>query len=347
MLMKELVAPDFGKVELCPFDLPDQPPADAMRVRNTHGAEKHGTMISFYRGHGNSRGTWDDDRKMHTGAGIQWAFPIGLGNMQVGIVEEVGGQVEGYAKGDRVVHFGNFRPIADVSPAVAWKIDADTSWKAATCLDPATFAFCALRDGNVRIGDTVVVFSLGAIGLMAVHLAKLSGASQVFAVDLYENRRDAATALGADHTINPAEIEDVGIHLRELTGYRGVDVAIEYSGSAQAMQAAIKGVAFGGNIVAGAFPAPYPAGLDFGGEAHMNRPNIIFSRTESDPNRDHPRWDNDRVRETIMDMIRAGKINAEPVVTPIETFSDDLVEAYTKIATEPQNNVKFGVEYPA
>jgi threonine dehydrogenase-like Zn-dependent dehydrogenase len=180
---------------------------------------------------------------------------------------------------------------------------------------------------------------------MAVQLAKLSGASQIIAVDLFENRRQAALELGADHVLDPSEVDDAGLAIRELTGWRGVDVAIEYSGSAPAMQSAIKAVAFGGNIVAGAFPAPYPAGLDFGGEAHMNRPNIIFSRTESDPNRDHPRWDNTRVRETLMDMIRKGTLTGEPIVKPVVPFNDDLVEQYTKIATEPASNIKFAVEY--
>jgi threonine dehydrogenase-like Zn-dependent dehydrogenase len=345
MSQKQLVAPEFGEVALTEYELPDKLEVNQIRVRNTNGAEKHGTMISFYRGHGNSRGDWDKDRQIHTGEGIQWGFPIGLGNMQVGAVEAVGEEVQGYSEGDRVVHFGNFKPVTDTSPLVAWKIDADTSWKAAVCLDPATFAFCAIRDGNLRIGDTVAVFSLGAIGLMAVQLAKLSGASQIIAVDLFENRRQAALELGADHVLDPSEVDDAGLAIRELTGWRGVDVAIEYSGSAPAMQSAIKAVAFGGNIVAGAFPAPYPAGLDFGGEAHMNRPNIIFSRTESDPNRDHPRWDNTRVRETLMDMIRKGTLTGEPIVKPVVPFNDDLVEQYTKIATEPASNIKFAVEY--
>jgi threonine dehydrogenase-like Zn-dependent dehydrogenase len=350
MSMQELVAPAHSKVAFRRFALPDAVPADRLRVRHTHGAEKHGTMISFYRGHGNTRGAWDSQRQMHTpGQGVGWDYPIPLGNMQVGYVEAVGKDVEGFAEGDRVVHFNNFRPVADAVPSITWKIKETTSWKAATCLDPASFAFCALRDGQVRIGDTIAVFSLGAIGLMAVALAKQSGCSRIVAVDMLENRRAAATALGATDVLNPADHDDLGLHLRELTQYAGVDVAIEYSGSVHAMQAAIKGVSFGGTIVAGAFPAPYPAGLDFGGEAHMNRPNIVFTRTESDPNRDHPRWNNVRVRDVLMDMINAGQIDAEPVITPIVPFTPDdaFVEQYRQIATEPQNNIKFGVEYPS
>ena len=342
---KRLVCPAHEKIELVDYEVPAEPPADRVIVRNTHGAEKHGTMTTFWKGHGNSRGRWDAERAMHvSGEGVVWGYPIPLGNMQVGVVEKVGSAVEGVKAGDRFVHFAGFQPLSVVHPDHAWPINADTSWKAATCLDPATFALCALRDGNMRVGDNVAIFSLGAIGLMAVQLAKLAGANQIIAIDPLANRRVVAEKTGATLTLDPVG-NDVGRTLREVTDWRGVDVVIEYSGAMEAMQAATRGVAFGGNIVAGAFPPPYKAGLDFGGEAHMNRPNIIFSRTESDPNRDHPRWDNGRIRETCMTLIRDHRIDAEDIVTPVVRFGDDLVEHYLQISRAPETNVKFGVEY--
>jgi threonine dehydrogenase-like Zn-dependent dehydrogenase len=344
---QQLICPEHGKVTLDEYELPATPKPGSLHVRNTHGAEKHGTMTSFYRGYANQRGAYDAERQIHTGEGEAWGYPIPLGNMQVGTVEAVGEGVEGFEAGDRVVHFGNFRPSAATSPKVTWKIGPDTNWKAAVCLDPATFAMCALRDGNARVGDAVAIFSLGAIGLMAVQLAKLSGCFPVIAIDPLENRRAAAKATGADIVLDPTTGEDIGLKIRELTDWRGADVVVEYSGAMEAMQASVKGVAFGGNIVAGAFPPPYKAGLDFGGEAHMNRPNLVFSRTESDPNRDHPRWDNTRIRNACMHLINAGRIDAEPIIDPIVPFDDGLVDAYLKIAEEPHHNIKFGVTYDA
>jgi threonine dehydrogenase-like Zn-dependent dehydrogenase len=132
--------------------------------------------------------------------------------------------------------------------------------------------------------------------------------------------------------------------MKKLTGGRGVDVAIDYSGAWQALQAALRGVAYGGTVVAGAFPPPHDAGLDLGAEAHLNIPNIVFSRSCSEPNRDHPRWNDSRIFEVCLRLLIEGKISGDEVVTPVVKF-DDLAEEYPKIAAEPDTYVKIGCEY--
>jgi hypothetical protein len=87
----------------------------------------------------------------------------------------------------------------------------------------------------------------------------------------------------------------VARQIRKVTSNSGADVCIEFSGSRQALQAALRSAAFGGTVVCGAYPAPYEAGLDFGGEAHLNIPNLVFSPACSEPNRDHPRWSFTRI----------------------------------------------------
>lgn len=345
MSFQRLVCPRHNTIELAEYTLPETLAGDQVLIRNTNGAEKHGTMEAFVRKHGNKRGAWDTKRLMHTpGEGVGWAYPIPLGNMQVGFVEKTGSGVSRYKAGDRIVFFRGFEPFSLINESEGWPIGSETCWKAATCLDPATFAFTALRDANVRIGDSVAVFGLGAIGLTAVALAKLAGCHPIVAIDPVESRRRAAEILGADITLNPDGL-DTGMKLRELTNWRGVDKVVEYSGAVPALNAALRGVAFGGTIACGAFPAPFSEGLDFGGEAHMNRPNIVFTRTESDPNRDHPNWDNVRVRETILRLIIGGKINGDAIVSPVVKFSDHLVADYERIMADRDHAVKMGLEY--
>lgn len=345
MICKRLVCPRHNEIELLEYTVPETLVGTQVLIRNTFGAEKHGTMEAFVRKHGNKRGAWDAKRLMHTpGEGVCCAYPIGLGNMQVGFVEKVAQGVSRYKVGDRIVFFRGFEPWSVIDETEGWLIPVDTCWKAATCLDPATYAFAALRDANVRIGDSVAIFSLGAIGLTAVALAKLAGCYPIIAIDPVASRRQAAETLGADIALNPVGL-DTGMKLREVTDWRGVDKVIEYSGAVPALNAALRGVAFGGTIACGAFPAPYAEGLDFGGEAHMNRPNIVFTRAESDPNRDHPSWDNARIRATILRLIIAGKIDGGTIVSPVVKFSDNLAADYERIMADKDNSVKMGVEY--
>jgi len=200
-----------------------------------------------------------------------------------------------------------------------------------------------VRDGHVRVGDAVAVFGMGAIGLMAVQIARLAGASLVIAVEPLAGRRALARRLGADLVLDPTDC-DAGLEIKRATDRRGVDVAIEFSGSRQALQHALRGVAFGGTVVAGAFPPPYDAGLDFGAEAHINTPTIVFSRACSQPNRDHPRWDEGRILDVCLRLLIAGRISGEEIVTPVVKF-DELPGEYPKIITEPERYIKLGAVY--
>jgi len=324
-------------------DLPD-PKAGEVRVRNEFGAEKHGTMMAFYKGYGNERGRWDRERGLHApGEGALLNYPLSLGNMNVGVVEAAGEGVAELKPGDRVLAYGGFQPAANQPASACWRLPEDTPWESAVCLDPANYALCATRDGGIRAGDCVAVFGLGAIGLMCVQMARVAGAITVLALDPLPNRRDAALKLGASEAIDPTAVR-AGAAIRDLTQGRGADVVVEYSGNVQAMQQALIGVAFGGTVVAGAFPPPYPAGLDFGGEAHMNRPRIVFSRSESEPNRDHPRWSLKRLSDASFELICRGQLDGRLLVDPVVPF-DALPDEYPKIATDPQSNIKLGVKY--
>jgi threonine dehydrogenase-like Zn-dependent dehydrogenase len=178
---------------------------------------------------------------------------------------------------------------------------------------------------------------------MVVQMLRLAGASPIIAVDPIAKRRELARELGADLVLDPTQC-DAGMEIRNATGARGADVVIEYSGTRQAMQDALRCVAFGGNVVAGAFPPPYTAGLDFGAESHMNIPNIIFSRACSEPNRDYPRWNNDRIYAACFSLLATGKLSGDKIVWPIVTF-DELADTYPRIADDPASTMKLGVKY--
>lgn len=339
---RELWSLEPGKMELREYEAPDAGEGQVV-VQSRYAAAKHGTEMGAVKGYSTQRGQYDRELQVFPEPGQGRGGPARVGNMFVGTITGVGAGVEDFAEGDEVLSYGPFREVHVVSSGRCWKMPDGFSWKSAVCLDPADFAMGAVRDGQVRVGDAVAVFGMGAIGLMVVQVARLSGAYPIIAVDPLENRRQAAEACGADLTFDPMAC-DAGVEIKLATGKRGADVCIDYSGNVHALQAAIRAVAFGGNVVPGSAPAPYGAGLDFGAEAHFNRPNLIFSRACSEPNREHPRWDEKRIYATCWRLLTEGKLTGEPIVTPVVGF-EDLVMAYPKIASDPGENIKLGAYF--
>lgn len=341
---RELVAVAPRQPVIRDYDEPKLQPKQ-VRVKSEFSAPKHGTELAMYRGTSPfSAGRYDpelclflpEDRKKER-------FPMPLGNMTVGAVTEVGISVGNFKVGDRV--FGHL-PIRETHSVDAERLHPapeGMSPEAIVCWDPAEFALGAVRDANVRLGERVAVFGLGAIGLMAVQMARLSGASTVIAVEPIERRRTLAFDLGADHALDPTTC-DVAVEIKYLTGKKGVDVAIEASGNYGALHQAIRCVHFAGLVVPLAFYMGEARGLRLGEEWHMNRITMRSSRSISDPSRDHPMWDQDRIRWTAFDLLRAGRVSAQGVVSPIVPF-EESAEAYRRIDEAPHESVKLGVRY--
>jgi len=114
------------------------------------------------------------------------------------------------------------------------------------CPDIMSTGFSAAERGNVRIGDAVVVFAQGPIGLCATAGAKLSGASLIIGVDRIPARLEMARGMGADVVLNSAE-QDVVSEIKRLTG-GGADVAIEALGTQGTFENALRCVRPGGTV---------------------------------------------------------------------------------------------------
>lgn len=319
------------------------PRDDEVLVRTRHSVAKHGTEMALFKGYANPRGTWDAEASIFRSGKPANPYPFRVGNMFVGEITATGQAVSEYRIGDLVFGHGGFRESHTIRAAACHRLPDGVPWQSAVCIDPAEFALGAVRDGEVRIGDAVAVFGLGAIGLVIIQLLPASQTHPIIGIDPVAGRRDLAVRLGADVVVDPAAV-DAGAEIRRSTGGRGADVCIEYSGSRAGLQHAIRGVAFGGRVVCGAFPPAMDAGLDLGAEAHMNRPNLIFSRAVSDPNREHPRWSASRITATCIDLISRRVIRGEDIVTPVVPF-DELKEVYPRILSDPEHLVKLGARH--
>jgi hypothetical protein len=83
---------------------------------------------------------------------------------------------------------------------------------------------------QVAIGESVVVFGVGGVGLNVVQFAAMVGANPVIAIDRLDNKLEMARRFGATHTINSDTAKDVAGAIRELVGADGVDKVVETTG---------------------------------------------------------------------------------------------------------------------
>jgi threonine dehydrogenase-like Zn-dependent dehydrogenase len=128
--------------------------------------------------------------------------------------------------------------------------------------DIASTGFSGAESGGVRIGDSVVIFAQGPIGLCATAGARLMGASLIISVDEDENRLAMSRRMGADVALNYREV-DVVAEVQRLTG-GGADVTIEALGTQPTFENALRSLRPGGTlsslgVYSGKLQVPYDA----------------------------------------------------------------------------------------
>lgn len=185
---------------------------------------------------------------------IPISYPVTPGHEWSGEIVEVGRNVKGFKRGDRVVgecvvrtperlhHFGFSMSGADreffaVNPEWLHKLPDAVDDKKAALIEPFTCGFYAvLRSGGTNASETVVVSGGGTIGLVSAAAAIGMGA-RVIVVDPLASRREVARRLGADKAIDPTD-GSAADRIRELTGGHGADLVIEASGHDASLAAA-------------------------------------------------------------------------------------------------------------
>ncbi|MBS3969745.1 MAG: NAD(P)-dependent alcohol dehydrogenase [Clostridia bacterium] len=137
--------------------------------------------------------------------------------------------------------------VPDAQANLAPIPDGLTDEQVLMCPDIMSTGFKGAENANIKIGDTVVVFAQGPIGLCATAGARLLGASTIIAVDGNDHRLGISRQLGADITLNPTQC-DVVEEVMRLTGGRGADSSIEALGLQSTFEAALRVLKPGGTL---------------------------------------------------------------------------------------------------
>ncbi len=204
--------------------------------------------------------------------------PIVLGHEASGVVEEVGSDVTTFAKGQRVLipavltcgrctlcrmgrenicshmtmlgnHIdGAYAEFVAVPAKDVLTLPESVPLEEASIIaDAISTPYHAVKNrARVKLGDTVVVFGCGGVGINAVQLAAAAGAC-VIAVDINERKLEWASEFGAAHTINASKVARVSKEVKKLTG-GGADIAMEVIGNPRTIEEAFDCVRVGGRL---------------------------------------------------------------------------------------------------
>jgi alcohol dehydrogenase len=196
--------------------------------------------------------------------------------------------------------------------------------------DIASTGFAGAESGKVRIGDNVVVFAQGPIGLCATAGAKLMGAATVIGIDGDPNRQEMASKMGADIVLDPSSV-DVVAEVRHITN-GGADVAIEALGLPATFESALRSIRPGGTlsslgVYSGKLQVPYDAFA-----AGLGDHTIVTSLCPGGKER----------MGRLMRMVASGRFDPTPLLT--HSFRlDEIRDAYALFSERRDGVLKVAV----
>ena len=187
-----------------------------------------------------------------------------------------------------------------------------------------------VNNARVRIGESVVVFGAGGVGLNIVQAAAMVSAYPIIAVDLYDNRLSLASQMGATHTIN-SRTQDAKAEITRIAP-EGVDVFIDNTGSPAVIESGYALTKPQGRVILVGVPRKgndisiYSLPLHFG--------KVLSGSHGGDaaPSDDIPRY---------MELFRAGRMNLKPLIT--HRFAlDDINEAIAGMRSGSVTGTLYG-----
>lgn len=280
------------------------------------------------------------------------AQPLPLGYCNVGVVHEVGLGVEDFKVGDRVVSNGPHADMVKVPKNLCAKIPDNVTDEAASFTVVASIGLQGIRLAQPTIGESFVVTGAGLIGLLTIQMLRANGC-RVLAIDFDQSKLELAKQFGAE-VCNPAKGEDpvaAGLAFSRGAGVDGVIITASTKVSDPVTQAARMSRKRGRIILVGVTGLElnradfYEKELSF--QVSCSYGPGRYDAAYEEKGQDYPvgfvRWTEQRNFVAVLDMMAAGTLNVDALITHRFEF-EDAPKAYD-VLTEDKSGLGILLKY--
>jgi len=269
MLRRSLVFTSPGQVSICDEEL-SPPGPDQVGVQTLLSAISPGTEMLFYRGQFPTDLALDENI---AAIQAQPAYPMKYGYSLVGRVDALGAAVDPAWLGRLVFAFHPHESRFNARVDDLLPLPPDITPEQAVLLPNMETAVGFVMDGAPLLGEEVVVFGQGIVGLLTTAVLARFPLGSLVTLDKLPHRRAISLEMGAHASFDPA---DIGQVKTLLAG--GADLCFEVSGSPSALDQAIALTGYSGRILIGSWYGTKAASLDLGGRFHRSRIRLLSSQ---------------------------------------------------------------------
>ncbi|MDP6113968.1 MAG: zinc-binding dehydrogenase [Planctomycetota bacterium] len=289
-----------------------------------------------------------DPRLRAPGNRLYRGHPLAQAGEAIAEVTEVGEDVEGVSVGDRYVSYCNYHEFHVIKPDAWTRLGRDVTPEAGISLPFSSTTLNCVRKANIQIGDNLLIIGQGPMGAMVTTWAAMAGAGRVIAVDKYPRRLEIARAMGATHTLNPAD-GDLGPPAKEMCDGIGPDIVIDAGNHPATLPLAMELARDKGRIVVLSWHTQPITIEDITKDFYNKELDIIATRA-SGPSHAYRspylRWTGHENMELISRLMNEGRYDPSPIVTHQVGFAD-AVKAMNQLKNEPAETMKILVDWDA
>lgn len=341
MTRRSLYFEEPGRVALREEALPPPGPGQVLVQTRLSGISP-GTELLIYRGQAPRQMAADVNLPALQGT---LAYPLKYGYSLVGEVVAAGSPGDETWLGKLVFAFHPHEDYFLAKPEDLWPVPPEIAPEDAVFLANMETAVTLTLDGRPLVGEKVVVFGQGIVGLLLTGLLARFPLARLVTLDPLPQRRLVSETLGAHMALDPGDPEALTRVQQLLAGEgteAGADLTYEVSGNPAALDQALMVTGFAGRLVIGSWYGTKTVTLNLGGEFHRQRQVILSSQVSTIAPSLRGRWHKPRLLRTAWEMLK--EVQPSRFITQRLPFTQ-AEAAYRLLDQKPEEAIQVVFTY--